>query len=69
MKERKHNYVVGFVGEKQVVYGKDRKTELHLNPGSFQWAEPMTLLQARRALKSLVGSGSKVAIYKLIPVE
>lgn len=52
---RKHNYIVGFEGERGCAYGK----------GSF--VQPMTILQAIRELKTL--SGTEKAIYKLVKVD
>lgn len=56
---RKHNYVVGFIGEGQVVYGKD---ENHLP----KWVEPLTLAQAKKRLNKL--AEGKKSIYKLVKV-
>lgn len=52
---RKHNYVVGFEGERECAYGKD------------SFVHPMTILQAVRELKAL--SGTKKAVYKLVKVD
>lgn len=63
MKERKHNYLVGFVGENQVAYGKDQRD-------TSSWVELMTLHQAKGRLKKLhPTSRQKVTIYKLVPVR
>jgi len=61
---RKHNYVVGFEGEGQVVYGKD---EIDNGYTKAQFVHLMTPLQAERQLGSL-SSGKKV-IYKLVKVK
>jgi len=63
MKERKHNYLVGCVGEGEVAYGKD-------NSAMSDWVELMTLHQAKRKLKQFHPTfGQKVTIYKLVPVR
>jgi hypothetical protein len=53
--------MVGYDQEHQTVYGKD-------DDGKFRWADPMTLLQARRKLKELEDTPIKT-IYKLVPVK
>jgi hypothetical protein len=60
MKPRKHNYVVGFVGENQVAYGKDRD-------GHADYIELLTLNQAKSGIKKLADTPR--AIFKLVPVE
>lgn len=62
---RKHNYVVGFVGERQCVYGKD-KFDDRFQTDVSDYIKPMTINQAIRQLKTLTG---KKAIYKLVKVE
>ena len=56
---RKHNYVVGFSGENQCIYGKDKNNQA-------DYISPMTILQAIRELKSLAGDNK--AIYKLVKI-
>ncbi len=65
MKDRKHNYVVGFEGESQVVYGKDVSSEQFKNDIA-SYTAPMTILQAIRQLGTLNG---KKAVYKLVKVD
>lgn len=55
----KHEYVVGFVGDIQCVYGKDATPP--------QYIEKLTLHQAKKRLKQMV-YGRKT-IYKLVPVK
>jgi len=54
-----HEYVVGYEGEHQVVYGKD-------NDGG-EWVDKMTLYQAKTRVKQL--DPFPRVIYKLVPVE
>jgi len=54
-------YVVGFDQDRQCIYGKDRH-------GKVEYADPMTLSQAKRKLRELNGRPAK-AIYKLVPVK
>lgn len=62
----KHKYVVGFVGENQCVYGKDRYSETYeCEVASF--THPLTLWQAKRQLKKL--SSGKKTIYELKPIK
>jgi hypothetical protein len=58
---RKRNYLVGYRGERQVAYGKSKN-------GRVDWAEPMTLNQARKYAKSQM-MNTKCFIYELVPVE
>ena len=61
--KRQHRFVVGFTGDRQVVYGKNDKT-------ICRWAEPMTISQARRRVKELlVAKRLKRVIYEIVPVE
>ena len=61
MDDRKHNYVVGFEGNNQCIYGRGAG-ENNL--------DPMTLFQAKRQVRTLGQSrGVKRTIYKLVPVE
>ena len=61
MKDKtKHKYLVGFIGDKQCVYGLDVN-------GTASYVGPMTLLQAKKQLASL-GDGSKT-IYELKPIS
>ncbi len=57
---RNHNYIIGFSGERQCVYGKDKDNQA-------DYISPMTILQAIRALKSLTGDNK--TIYKLVEVN
>lgn len=62
---RKHNYLVGFVGEKQYVYGEDVCDDQYTTKVS-SFTRPMTIWQAVKAIKQL-GKGKKT-IYKLVPL-
>lgn len=56
---RKHNYVVGFVGERQCIYGK-------IDNDSRSWIDPLTLFQAKGRVKHLYRTrGLKRAIYEI----
>lgn len=59
----KHQFLVGYEGDGQVMYGntsKNAKNEKSL------YAEPMTLYQAKVYRKSIMDRGA--IIYKLVPV-
>lgn len=62
MKPRKHNYVVGYVGENQVAYGKDKE-------GLATWVELMTFKQAHSRVKKLSSTEVSRAVFKLVSVE
>lgn len=59
---RKHNYVVGYIGEGQVVYGKD-ESEL------ARYVTLLTLSQARKSVKRLKSPNVKSVVYKLVKVK
>lgn len=60
-KKSKHEYVIGWPQDGQAVYGQDD------SKGAFRYADPLTLFQARRKLKSL--RGAKPCIFKLVIVK
>ena len=61
-KERKHNYVVGYKGEGQCVYGRQE------SKGAYtENIAPMTPFQARRMLKKM--RCANACIFKLVPTE
>ena len=63
-KQLKHQYVVGYHGEKQCVYGPNDKDS------STRYIDRLTLSQARRELKRLSsGTPHQRTIYKLVPVK
>ena len=62
MARSKHEYVVGYVGDKECVYGQPT------TDGDAKWIDPMTLHQARRELRDWDSSLER-AIYRLVPVE
>jgi hypothetical protein len=62
MKSRKNNYVVGYMGERQCAYGKDRN-------GRADWVDLLTFNQAKGRIKKLASPEASRAIYKLVPVE
>lgn len=63
-KERKHNYLVGYEGEGEVIYGKDGST------GNSTYADPLTLCQARLRVKKLSKNNKhERTIYRLVPKE
>lgn len=55
----KHKYLVGFMGDKNCVYGKDVDS-------LASYTQPLTLLQARRQLAQL--SDGEKTIYELKPI-
>ena len=63
---RKYNYVIGYKGEGQCIYGKD-KNKLSM------FCDPMTLFQAKQSAKrtfTLTSRGkTKTFVYKLIKVK
>lgn len=61
----KHKYLVGFIGDKQCVYGKDVKDSRFTNDIA-SYTKPMTIRQAVRQLKTLTGTKT---IYELKPVS
>ncbi|HYX72380.1 MAG TPA: hypothetical protein VE732_06390 [Nitrososphaera sp.] len=63
MKERKHNYVIGYVGEQQCAYGKANTNDC------FNFIDLLTFNQAKSMVKKLSSPEADRAIYKLIPVE
>lgn len=69
MPRKLKRYMVGFDQDLQVVYGKD---EIQKNVGGnrtiVNYAEPMTMWQARRKLAELQGKPAKT-IYKLVPIR
>lgn len=60
---RKHKYLVGYRGEKQVAY--DMMTEKFIR----HYVEPLTLYQARRAVKHLASDDVDRIVYELVPAE
>ena len=63
---RKHNYVVGYEGEGQCVYGKEVEVK-------YNWIDLLTLWQAQKLAKKIVSqNGKKInksVIYKLVEVK
>jgi hypothetical protein len=62
-RQRKHRYLVGFVGEGNVFYDMRRHQQI-----GRAYVEPLTLVQAKRALKELDRESGKHAIYEVVPV-
>lgn len=63
---RKHNYVCGYRGEKQTIYGKENK---HTVIGR-NWADPMTLFQAKQYIKKVNKQWNQgMVIFKLVEVK
>lgn len=62
---RKHNYLVGYKGEGQCVYGDEKQ--------GYGFTTPMTLSQAKRLSKKVFGQIGrkkfKFVIYKLVEVQ
>lgn len=65
---RNHNYVVGYMGENQCVYGKERKG-FH----RFDWVDLLTLKQAQKLAKKIIcEDGEKInksVVYKLVEIK
>lgn len=61
----KHKYLVGFVGDHNVVYGRDEYSE-KFGSNVASYTRPMTLLQAKSGLRKL---GGDKTIYELKPVS
>lgn len=62
-KRAKHEYVVGFKGDHEVIYGRE-------DEGEAKWVDKCTLAQAKRIAGKLDSSqGMARTIYKLVPVE
>lgn len=63
---RKHNYLIGYRGEEQCVYGND-------DSGIFDWTNPLTLSQAKKLSKKTYtmekGKKIKSTVYKLVEVK
>ena len=68
MRHRKQNYVVGFGGEGQCIYGEDVEDERYATKVS-SFTQPMTRGEAEVAAKSLSVGGSKRYIFKLVTVK
>lgn len=65
--KKKYNYLVGYAGENQCVYGQDvYDDKFETKVASF--TRPMTILQAKRALKQL-SSKTKKVVYELVPMS
>ena len=62
-KNRKHNYVVGYLNEGSCIYGKVSGRRIRED---FTLANPMTLHQANSMLKDL--HDYPKAIFKLVPL-
>ncbi len=63
MSKRKHRFVVGYPGDRQVTYGKD----VHKLPS---WIEPMTMFDAKRRLKKLYPySRNDAIIFEIVPTK
>lgn len=65
---RKDRYVVGYGGAGNVVYGKySAEVGNKTVPAGEDYAQPMTELQAKRALKFLKSRGGR--IFRLVEVK
>ena len=66
--ERKHNYVIGYKGEGQCIYGRE------INGGTIrEYIQPLTLWQARNLSKRTFSWNNnkkiKTVIYKIVEVK
>lgn len=62
---RRDRYVVGYRGERQVVYGKDEEFDDGLLFASY--TSPLTLHQAKKRKRSMPERGA--AVYKLVEFQ
>ena len=62
---KKKLYVVGYDGDIQCVYGKNKKNEFGVE--IVQWCNPMTAFAAKRKHKNMPSKGA--VIYKLVKVD
>lgn len=71
MKEtRKHNYVCGYLGDSQCIYGKEFE-------GKFtnkNWIDPITLFEAKQYAKKLnkmfnLSGNEAMKVFKLVEVK
>ncbi len=63
---RKHNYVCGYPGENQVIYGNDNG---HTLTGK-NWTHPMTLFQAKQYVKKInkrINQG--MVVFKIVEIK
>lgn len=68
MKHRKYNYVVGFSGENQCVYGRDKYSQEFKTMVS-SYVNPMTRGEAEEYAKRLTpASPVNRYVFKLVPV-
>jgi len=67
---RKYKYLVGYRGDGNIMYGKYHtgvNQDGRKKPCNEDYAEPMTLHQAKKAVKKLPCDGA--AIFELVEVE
>ena len=69
---KKNEYVVGFDNDSDSVYGKPEKSLIEEDKET--WANPMTLLQAKKKLKEFdyranLADRTDAVIYKLVRVR
>lgn len=60
-KQRKHNFVIGYIEEGNVVYGKDN------DDNTYSFTTPLTLFQAERNAKKM--SNKDAVIFKLVALK
>lgn len=63
---RKHNYAVGYRGERQCIYGK---TGMSSNKCTDPYIDPLTLNQAKKLSKKIRSNWNKSIVYKLVEVK
>lgn len=59
----RREYVVGYAGDKQVVYGQNEKTITT----NVRWCDRMTMFTAKQRAAQLTTEGRPVAVYRLVP--
>jgi hypothetical protein len=65
-KRAKREFVVGYKGDRQCVYGPDRDRPIN---SDVAWCDRMTLFTARRRLAKMSSLDSDRVIYRLVPYE
>ena len=67
MAKRRRRFLVGFRGDKNVVYGENVKEAILMT--HYHWAQPMTFSQAVKQLQTLGTHPNGAAIFELVEVE
>lgn len=65
----KHEFLVGFEGDYQVVYSNNVKQSITRPKGSLNYVDKMTLSQAKRKIRDLYPAMGGAVIFKLVPFK